>query len=90
MFDATGELTVRATASVVVGDTAYVADVPGNQVVAFDVDNGSQHWAFPTGSRIDSSPLIHAGNCYVGSRHDYADYLATEFGELPRHNFIRH
>lgn len=72
----------RVTASVVVGDTAYVADVQGNQLVAIDIDSGSQRWAFTTGSRIDSPPTIHDGKCYVGSRDGYAYCLAAASGEL--------
>lgn len=72
----------RVTAPVVVGDTAYVADVQGNQVAAIDIDGGSQRWAFTTGSRIDSPPTIHDGKCFVGSRDGYAYCLDAASGEL--------
>lgn len=72
----------RVTAPVVVGETAYVADVQGHRVVTLDVNNGSQRWAFTTGSRIDSPPTIHDGKCYFGSRDGYAYCLAADSGEL--------
>jgi len=72
----------RITAPVVVGESAFVADVQGNQVVAIDVHSGSQRWAFTTGSRIDSPPTLHEGKCFVGSRDGYAYCLDAASGEL--------
>lgn len=45
---------------------AYVGSSDGN-LYAMDATTGKDHWSFPTGGRVYSSPTVAAGVAYVGS-----------------------
>jgi outer membrane protein assembly factor BamB len=53
--------------SAAVGDEVVVIGSRDNRVYALDRKTGTQVWSFPTGNRVDSSPVIAGDRVVVGS-----------------------
>ena len=46
---------------------AVVADIDGQRIVAVDIKDGKQKWAFHVGSRVDYPPTRYKGLCLAAA-----------------------
>jgi len=72
----------KITASVVGGDTVYVAARDSHALYALDCGNGKAKWEFRRGAGIYSPPTVAGKTLYFGCRDGWVDALMKESGEL--------
>jgi len=75
-------LNSRLTAPVISGSLAVAGDMDHNEVIAFNLKDGSVAWRFMTAGRMDVSPTLYKGICLVGDHTGYVSALKVKTGEL--------
>ena len=75
-------LAPRLSAPVVAQNTVYGAACCEGEVIAWDLETGSEKWRAATGARIDSPPTVHRGLCLTGSHDGYLYAFASDTGKL--------
>lgn len=86
---------VGLTQATIAYDTAYVADIDAQRVVAVNVADGKQRWAHHLGSRADFPPTLYKGLCLVATKDGFVHCLDAKTGAAvykllvaPRERFI--
>jgi outer membrane protein assembly factor BamB len=72
---------VGLTQPVVAYDTAYVADIPAQRIVALDVKDGKEKWVYHVGSRVDFPPTIYRGLCLFAAKDGFVYCLDAKTGK---------
>jgi len=70
------------TQAVVAYGLAVVGDIDGGRLVALDVKDGKQKWAYHVGSRVDYPPTLYKGLCLVAARDGWVYCLDARTGRL--------
>jgi outer membrane protein assembly factor BamB len=72
----------RMTPAVLTDSLAIVGDIEHHEIIAYNLADGSVAWRYLTGGRMDVSPTIYKGICFVGDRTGYIYALKVKTGEL--------
>ena len=59
---------------------AYVADIGAQRIVALDVKDGKQRWAYHVGSRVDFPPTLYKGLCLFAAKDGFVYCLDARTG----------
>jgi len=70
------------TASIIVGDTVYVAARDSHTLYALSRKDGGVLWTYTAGGRIDSPPTFHRGLLVFGSRDGWVHSVRASDGVL--------
>jgi len=69
------------TQPVIAYGMAYVADISAQRIVALDVKDGKERWAYHVGSRVDFPPTIYKGLCLFAAKDGFAYCLDAQTGK---------
>ena len=72
----------RVSPPIVAAERVFTALIDEHHVVCLDARDGSKHWEFATGGRIDSPPTYHRGTVLFGSRDGRVYCVRVSDGQL--------